>query len=94
MTDLIHQYRPEPWTEYAVCRSVGESPFFPENGDSWLDAVRICRSCPVRLQCLDYAMRMEVGQSNKTRMGVWGGLTPNGRKKHEKKWLAEQESAA
>jgi hypothetical protein len=39
-------------------------------------------------------MRMEAGQSNKTRMGVWGGLTPNGRKKHEKQWLAEQEAAA
>jgi hypothetical protein len=50
--------------------------------------------CPVSLQCLDYAMRMEAGASSKTRMGIWGGLTPGKRKKYEREWLAEQETAA
>jgi WhiB family transcriptional regulator, redox-sensing transcriptional regulator len=32
------------------------------------DAKRVCRKCPVRLQCLEYAL--EAGEHS----GVWGGL--------------------
>jgi hypothetical protein len=36
------------------------------------EARRICRSCPVRSECLDYALTYPVTDLH----GVWGGLTP------------------
>lgn len=41
------------------------------------DAQDVCRSeCPVRAECLDFALRIEVPRG---RSGVYGGLTPNER---------------
>lgn len=34
------------------------------------EARAVCDACPVRLDCLDYALRA------KERFGMWGGLTP------------------
>jgi hypothetical protein len=51
----------------AAC--VGEDPelwFSDDPGERDL-AVRICRGCPVRTGCLEFANR------NRTRHGVWGG---------------------
>lgn len=39
----------------------------------------VCRSCPVRGECLDYALRA------KERFGMWGGLTPIERLRIERK---------
>lgn len=41
------------------------------------DAQEVCRSgCPVRAECLEFALRIEVPRG---RSGVYGGLTPNER---------------
>ena len=37
-------------------------------------AKEICRSCPVRTDCLDHAL------SSDERYGIWGGMTENERK--------------
>lgn len=84
----------EPWAAYAVCREIDADTWFPENGEEWKLPVNVCSSCPVRLQCLDYAMRTELGCSEKRRYGILGGLTPAKRIKYEPEWLAEQEAAA
>lgn len=85
----------EPWIDSASCREVGTDVFYPEPGESWREALAICQfRCPVRLQCLDYAMRCEQGRDHKTRFGVYGGLTPIKRKKHEPEWLANQQESA
>ena len=85
----------EPWTEHATCRSIGPTVFYPEIGDSWVEAVKVCTTvCPVRLLCLDYAMRNEVGRAVAHRHGVFGGLKPYERKKYEPEWLAGNEVAA
>lgn len=95
MTFEPPQYREEPWIEAAVCKSIGGEAFFPKPGEDWKAPMNVCLTrCPVRAQCLDYAMRMEIGQDSKTRFGVWAGLSPVKRKKYEKQWLAERESAA
>lgn len=86
----------EPWTEFATCRSIGPTVFYPEEkDDKWAEAISVCQtSCPVRLQCLDYAMRNELGRPVAHRHGVWAGLKPHQRRKYEAEWLASQEVAA
>lgn len=91
MTDLVPRYQAEPWIEYADCRSIGTDAFYPEMGDSWTEAIEVCEACPVRLLCLDYAMRSEIDRPAKHRFGIFGGLKPHQRKKHEPDWLAEQQ---
>lgn len=61
---------PEPdwWTE-GLCMQTDPEAFFPEKGGSNRDAKRICDECPVRAQCLEYAMRTE------QQHGIWGGLS-------------------
>jgi hypothetical protein len=87
----MNQYREEPWVSSAACLSIGTAPFFPDKGDDWNATKSVClTACTVRLQCLDYAMRMEAGVDRKSRWGVYGGLSPSARKKYEPQWLAEQ----
>lgn len=39
------------------------------------EAKRICGSCPVRVKCLDMALKAEGGQGVDSRAGIYGGLT-------------------
>ena len=59
----------ELWTEPPRRHGWGAGP------QAW--AIRICRSCPVREQCLRDALRTESATS--WRWGVWAGLTPQQR---------------
>lgn len=64
----------EPWTRYGLCH--GKTlEFFPEKGDSIAGAKGLCQRCPVRLKCLEYALRTN------QRHGVWGGLSVQERRK-------------
>ena len=81
---------PAPWVAAAPCASTDPEVFFPEKGGSTTEALKVCRRCPVKLLCLDAAMQDEIGLSRSSRIGIWGGLGPNGRAKHEPQWLAEQ----
>ena len=56
-----------PWTEQAIC--VGEDPelFFPPHGDPGTRARQVCANCPVRTDCLEYAIDAD-------EFGIWGGL--------------------
>lgn len=40
-----------------------------------IEAKRLCGTCPVRTECLDYA------NDNDEREGIWGGMTPQERGK-------------
>ncbi|WP_446724820.1 WhiB family transcriptional regulator [Microbacterium sp. CFBP 13617] len=64
---------PEPWVAEAACAEMDPEAFFPERGDSTVDAKRICRSCPVQPECLAYALR------TKEPSGIWGGKSPRER---------------
>lgn len=57
------------WIEHAACAGMDTNMFYrdgrrPHNPD----AKRTCRACPVRNECLNYAIE------NDEREGVWGGL--------------------
>lgn len=69
---------PEPWTAQALCGQANPDAWFPEKGASPRDAKRICATCPVAADCLEYAMR------NRERWGVWGGLTERERRQLER----------
>ena len=63
------------WMTRAACRAKDPELFFPisENGPGAVqvaEAKAVCRGCPVREFCLDYAVT--TGQE----AGIWGGLTP------------------
>jgi WhiB family redox-sensing transcriptional regulator len=61
------------WRSAAACRSADPELFFPlsESGRSLeqiAEAKVICTGCPVRRQCLQFALRTRAH-------GIWGGLT-------------------
>ena len=67
------------WQERALCAQTDPEAFFPEKGGSTREAKRVCMSCEVRVQCLDYALE------NDERIGIWGGLSERERRRVKKR---------
>ncbi|WP_448073173.1 WhiB family transcriptional regulator [Georgenia yuyongxinii] len=63
------------WQDRALCAQTDPEAFFPEKGGSTREAKRVCTSCEVRAECLDYAL------ANDERFGIWGGLSERERRK-------------
>ena len=66
------------WQAEALCAQTDPEAFFPEKGGSTRDAKRVCVVCPVREECLQYAM------DNDERFGIWGGLSERERRRLRK----------
>ena len=47
---------PDEWRELARCSGVNPDLFFPERGASTYEAKQVCRACPVKAECLEYAL--------------------------------------
>lgn len=73
---------PLGWQADSLCAQTDPEAFFPEKGGSTREAKKICVSCEVRTQCLQYALE------NDERFGIWGGLSERERRK-----LRRRESA-
>jgi len=63
------------WTARAACRDLGTETFYPTAPDQEAEALAICATCPVRAQCLEHALR------NREAYGIWGGTTPEQRRR-------------
>jgi WhiB family redox-sensing transcriptional regulator len=63
------------WQERALCAQTDPEAFFPEKGGSTREAKKICEVCPVREQCLAYALEHD------ERFGIWGGLSERERRR-------------
>ncbi|WP_172149082.1 WhiB family transcriptional regulator [Isoptericola chiayiensis] len=63
------------WQERALCAQTDPEAFFPEKGGSTREAKKVCASCDVRSECLDYALEHD------ERFGIWGGLSERERRK-------------
>ena len=57
------------WQERALCAQTDPEAFFPEKGGSAREAKKVCLTCDVRNDCLEYALM------NDERFGIWGGLS-------------------
>ncbi len=89
--------KPE-WFDQARCMGMDIEVFYGEEEDQQergshrpyllpaevAQAKAMCRDCPVREQCLEYAL------DNDERHGIWGGLTTKERRKLARvnRWLA------
>lgn len=62
------------WRDRALCAQTDPDAFVPDKGGSTVQAKKICGTCPVRQQCLDYAL------ANNER-GIWGGTSDTERAK-------------
>ena len=75
----VEEDDPLAWQTDALCAQTDPEAFFPEKGGSTRDAKKICASCEVRNQCLEYALK------NDERFGIWGGLSERERRKLRKR---------
>ncbi|MFJ3141660.1 WhiB family transcriptional regulator [Streptomyces halstedii] len=65
------------WHEEGICATTDPELFFPESGAP-LAAIKVCKGCPVRRRCLDYALTAPEDH------GIWGGTTRNQRRRMTK----------
>lgn len=75
--------RKADWRDFALCAETDPESFFPEKGGSTRDAKRTCRSCEVRAECLEYALETD------ERFGIYGGLSPEQRRRIQRQRRAE-----
>lgn len=70
--ELFKEKAPGTWTEEASCRGLGGGllDFFAEEYQTWKMCKAVCERCPVRRECLSYALE------TRSVYGVWGGCDP------------------
>lgn len=67
--DFVNIVSPPAWVAEGLCAQVDPELFFPEKGGSTREAKQVCLACPVRAECLAYAL------DNRERFDVWGGAS-------------------
>jgi WhiB family redox-sensing transcriptional regulator len=75
MQRIVPHQAQSGWESRASCRDADSEIFFAPAGIQEHSAKAVCRTCPVRWECLAYALRHRVEH------GVWGGLTERERRK-------------
>jgi WhiB family redox-sensing transcriptional regulator len=73
------------WVSRAACGGMGTDRWFPNvlnHRAQWEPARAICNGCPVRVECLEYALAAV------EREGMWGGLSPEERRRLRKERAA------
>ena len=63
------------WMDHGTCKEHPPSTFFPSDGVGVEVAKRICATCPVAAQCLEYALDNHIDH------GVWGGTSERQRRR-------------
>ena len=64
-----------PWAVFAACHESDPDIFFPASRAEEDRALALCAICPVREECLHYALE------SRERFGIWGGTTDKERRK-------------
>jgi len=63
------------WRHQAACRGLDPGIFFPDDEKPGNAAKSVCRRCPVRQPCLEWAL------SSREKEGVWGGCDERDRRR-------------
>jgi WhiB family redox-sensing transcriptional regulator len=78
-------YANQGWRARARCRGTDPDWFHPPQGGSSTQQFRLCAGCPVRIECLEFAL------SDGEKMGIWGGTPETARRKARKHgWSAAE----
>lgn len=73
---LLPEYDAEhTWMLGGNCRDREPSFFFPSDGVGVEIARQVCAECPVKIECLEYALRYRIEH------GVWGGASERERRR-------------
>lgn len=67
LLELLDLARGPAWHEEASCRVFPELSWFPERGETTVDARMVCQACTVRDECAAAGAR--------ERFGIWGGAS-------------------
>jgi len=73
--DIPAMPHPPHWTHDAACTTHYADLWYPGAGDHAYEAKTICGTCPVRIECLQYAL------DHTEKWGIWGGLTERERRR-------------
>jgi WhiB family redox-sensing transcriptional regulator len=71
---LIKGDRDDSWQNRGACNGTPPHIMFPNQGDSNKRAKAFCKVCPVRVECLEFAIEHD------ERFGVWGGKSERERR--------------
>lgn len=79
------------WRRKAICRDTDPDVFFPVGTTGYAlvqiaKAKGVCGECPVRIECLDYAL--ETNQDS----GIWGGTSEEERRILRRQYVARQKA--
>lgn len=81
---MINSVKGLYWQKDAVCLRVYPELFYAHGTKMPSEQVRrakaVCRGCPVRAECLDWAL-----EHGETEHGVWGALTPHERRNEQRR---------
>ena len=58
-----------------VCSQTDPEEWFPEKGGSTALAKMYCKPCPLKKECLEFALK------NNELFGIWGGVGPRTRRR-------------
>lgn len=68
------ELEPTPWARDAACAGTDPDRWFPGKGANLKPAKAVCAGCPVRQECLEYALAWNIAD------GIWGGLSARERR--------------
>jgi len=63
------------WMANGRCKEMDPAIFFPSDGVGVVIAQAVCNECPVKTECLEYALEDRVDH------GVWGGASERQRRR-------------
>lgn len=65
----------QAWRRQGLCWGMDPGLWYPTRDDGLSPAIAVCRSCPVRPECLRYAL------DNNEDDGIWGGTSARQRRR-------------
>lgn len=79
ITENDERLKDQNWRALGSCAGADPDLWFSVGALEHKQAKTICRQCPVRMSCLEYAMEEPVDH------GIWGGMTERERRRQRRK---------